>query len=100
MASTNGGQDWSASNQGLKYFDLRTFALDPSDPDGVYAGGSGGLFRKSKGTDFTSLPVPAPVVPPGQPAAAPGAGVISVTIDVANPQVLYANTASPYGCVY
>ncbi len=99
VGTTDGGLDWSASNQGLKYFDLRTLALDPSDKGEVYAGGIGGLFRKSKGTDFTRLSVPAPIVP-GVPAAAQGAGVISLTIDAANPQVLYANSASPYGCYF
>ena len=58
--STDGGASWSAANAGLQGPGVRTLAIDPQDPDTLYAGiGSfaTGLFRSKDGGASWSSPL-------------------------------------------
>ena len=51
--TTNGGQSWVAKSNGLTSADVRSLAIDPSNPQVVYAGlGEGrGIFKSTNGGD-------------------------------------------------
>lgn len=42
--STDGGQSWRAVSQGLANLTVFGLAIDPSNPDVLYAGGGSGVF--------------------------------------------------------
>jgi len=49
VKSTDGGATWTAVNTGLTNHAIRTLALDPQQPDTLYSGTNGGLFRTVDG---------------------------------------------------
>jgi photosystem II stability/assembly factor-like uncharacterized protein len=115
--STDGGQNWVAKSNGLTSLDVRALALDPSNPQTVYAGlGQGaGIYKSTNGGDqWTAineglnpvcpsylLPIgggaagfslePPPAKPLGQVyAAVPWTIIWDLVVDPTNPQTLYA----------
>jgi photosystem II stability/assembly factor-like uncharacterized protein len=52
--STNGGNSWVAINNGLGSSDIRSIAIDPVNPDVLYAGSGNGLgiFKSENGGDL------------------------------------------------
>lgn len=55
--STDGGQTWMPSNRGMLDYRITALAIDPADPQVVYAGGDSGDFFKSTdgGDSWTRL---------------------------------------------
>ena len=47
--STNGGTSWSSSNSGLAATSVSALAIDPQEPDTIYAGVAGALFKRTDG---------------------------------------------------
>lgn len=47
--SINGGESWSAVNQGLGNIDIHSLAIDPSNPNILYTGTSNGAFKTVNG---------------------------------------------------
>jgi photosystem II stability/assembly factor-like uncharacterized protein len=106
--STNAGTNWGAANTGLSIFDIRVLVGDPVDPATIYTGGGDGLFKSTdsggswnKLADFQVMCcTPSPGIPPGLSPPSTPAGVRSLLVDFTNPNILYAGTYRPNGCVY
>ena len=48
--STDGGETWSPANRGMLDYGITALAVNPADPQVVYAGGDGGeLFKSTDG---------------------------------------------------
>lgn len=47
--STNGGSNWQQSSNGITHLFINTIAIDPTNPNIVYAGSGGGFFRSMDG---------------------------------------------------
>jgi photosystem II stability/assembly factor-like uncharacterized protein len=47
--STDGGQSWRSVSQGLANLNVFALALDPANPDVLYAGGASGVFKTTTG---------------------------------------------------
>lgn len=79
--SVNGGADWTAINTGVNDAsgNVRSLAVDPANPDVVYAGDSGSVYKSVDGGLSWNR-------------ASNGlrGGANSLVIDPANPSVLYA----------
>jgi photosystem II stability/assembly factor-like uncharacterized protein len=105
--SSDAGRTWSAVNNGLGAASIHVLAGDPSDPSTVYAGGDGGLFKRTASGEnwtllgtFEATGAPPPGFPPpvtGFPSPAP-ASVDSMLIDGKNPGTLYIGTGRIGGC--
>jgi hypothetical protein len=68
--STNGGQSWTAVNDGLTDIFIDALAIDPSEPATLYAGGSSGLFKSTNGgQSWTTI---------NAGLISPGAGVLAI----------------------
>ncbi|HYR91800.1 MAG TPA: hypothetical protein VE422_47585 [Terriglobia bacterium] len=77
------GADWTEVNSGLRNLDVRVLAIDPVNPDTVYAGGDGGVYKSvNRGELWSSIGLNT---------------VRSLVIDFADPNVLYAGTTAPVG---
>jgi photosystem II stability/assembly factor-like uncharacterized protein len=84
--SINGGQNWTAANDGITTGYVETLVIDPQNPAILYAGtkghdGQGGIFKSSNNGESwaavnTGLPLPA--------------FVYSIAIDPQNTNTLYA----------
>jgi photosystem II stability/assembly factor-like uncharacterized protein len=85
LKTTDGGQSWNPSSNGLGGFDVRTLALNPIDANTLYAGGLGGVFQSSDGGASWN--------PAGLTAYTGG-----LVADSVNPNILYAQTGRPSGC--
>jgi photosystem II stability/assembly factor-like uncharacterized protein len=48
--SRDGGASWNAINQGLSNLNVFGLAIDPRNPDILYAGGGSGVFKKTTKT--------------------------------------------------
>ncbi len=49
--STDGGQSWRAVSQGLANLTVFALAIDPANPDVLYAGGGSGVFKTTTGAE-------------------------------------------------
>ncbi len=84
--SSDGGESWSPANQGMFDHSITALAVDPLNPQVIYAGSDfGSLFKSSDGaqtwTDLTSnLQANTPNAP---------RQIRSILIDPANPQLIY-----------
>jgi photosystem II stability/assembly factor-like uncharacterized protein len=67
--TTDGGETWGPSNEGLTTLNIRSMALSPLNPQIVYAGTNGsGLFRSMDGAK-TWTHVPLTLAPKAAPLA-------------------------------
>jgi photosystem II stability/assembly factor-like uncharacterized protein len=115
--STDAGTNWNETNTGLRVLNIGVLVADPVDPAIIYAGGDDGLFESiDSGTSWNQRAVfqvtccaPPPGLPPGlppPPSAIPPfppvapAGVGSLLIDFANPNVLYVGAHRIDGCFF
>jgi hypothetical protein len=72
------GSDWSEMNTGLADKNIRVLAIDPINPEFVYAGTPGGLYKSTNsGIEWSNLGLNR---------------VVSLAIDFQNPNTLYAGT--------
>ena len=79
--SINGGENWSAIDTGLP--GTFTFAIDPINPETIYAGHvSGGVLKSTDGGDHWSA----------INTGLTGNQVFAIAVDPAYPQTLYAGT--------
>jgi photosystem II stability/assembly factor-like uncharacterized protein len=88
--TTNGGTSWSLLNSGLPNF-ITDLAIDPQNPNTLYAGSSFGVFRSVDGganwnalnSGLTSLSVSALAISPNDPntvyAGTADAGVFAIS---------------------
>ncbi|MFQ5860605.1 MAG: family 16 glycoside hydrolase [Dehalococcoidia bacterium] len=60
--STDGGESWTPINQGLTTSNVATLALDPFDPQTLYAGTDRGLFVTTNGGEEWMLVGEAPAI--------------------------------------
>ena len=85
LKSTDGGQSWNASSDGLSKLDVRTLALNAVDQNTIYGGGFGGVFQSVDGGAHWN-----------------GTGLSAYTgsllVDVLNANVIYAQTGTSFGC--
>jgi photosystem II stability/assembly factor-like uncharacterized protein len=81
--SRNGGRSWSVI-EGLRDQSIRAFAQAPSNPDLLFAGTLGGIFKSSDAGKTWSL-----ISPPGSKEIHE---VESLAIDPVDPYVVYAGT--------
>jgi photosystem II stability/assembly factor-like uncharacterized protein len=115
--TTNGGQIWQAKNNGLQSLDIRSLAIDPKNPEIIYAGlGEGvGIFKSIDGGEQweatntgIQLQCPPSLMPVGKGVqgisftiaqgissgidyyAIPWTSVWDIVIDPANSQNIYA----------
>ncbi len=80
--SANGGADWTAINTNLDdNYDVRSLAVDPANPDVVYAGYPGRLYKSTDGGVTWNR----------ADNGLKGSGANSLVIDPVNPSVLYAS---------
>lgn len=95
--STNGGVSWTAANTGIPNVEIYVVAIDPSNPDTVYAGTGftpitcANLYKSTDGGarwTATSLATAVGLVEIGQPSCF--AAVHALAIDPTNPLILYA----------
>ena len=95
--STNGGVSWTFANSGIPNVEIYTLAIDPTNPNTIYAGtgfsGStcAGLYKSTDGGaswTVTPLAVAVGLVVIGQPSCF--AAVHSIAIDPTNPLTIYA----------
>lgn len=85
--STNGGQDWVASSQGLPSKAVFALAIDPTHPATVYAGTNKGVYR-SDDAAATWLPATSAI-----PLDSSGSSYIyALSVDPRQPATLYAGT--------
>lgn len=85
--STDGGSTWVSMNSGLPYGpSVRTFAIDPSNSNTVYAGLLAyGVFKSlNGGTSWTTANT-------GLPS---GADVYALSVDPVSPNIIYAATSA------
>ncbi|MFQ5854401.1 MAG: WD40/YVTN/BNR-like repeat-containing protein, partial [Anaerolineae bacterium] len=81
--SVNGGEKWDAINRGLTNLEIHDIAIDPSDPDVLYAATGEGVFRSTDGGGRWQ-------------AASQGllaSEVTSLAIHPSSPAVIYAGTS-------
>lgn len=87
--TTNGGDTWTVANSGLpEHCRVQALAIDPSDPDTLYAGvvyGSSALYRSVDGA-VTWEPI-------GADLPMYGNTVMTLVIDAKSPSTLYAGTS-------
>ncbi len=89
--STDGGASWTLMNNGLPYVShpiygwnyytiVWALAIDPLNPNTIYAGTADGIYKSTNGAGTWS------------PAknGLPGYGIFSIVIDPQNPQTIYA----------
>ncbi|MGA9351566.1 MAG: family 16 glycoside hydrolase [Anaerolineae bacterium] len=115
--TTSGGQIWVAKSNGLAGSDVRSLAIDPANPQVIYAGlgGGAGVFKSTNGGELweainagISIECPSYLLSMGQvkqgisleqpPRRSVGAdyysvpwtSVWSIVIDPTNPQIIYA----------
>ncbi len=91
--SGNAGADWNASSTGMQSVVVSALAVDPSDPNRIYAGTARGVARSTDAgatwsTDIAALPTSAGLAP----AIAVGS-VLALAIDPVGPTNVYAGTA-------
>jgi photosystem II stability/assembly factor-like uncharacterized protein len=80
--STDGGETWSPSNQGMLDYVITALAIDPTDPQVIYAGGEYGEFFKSMDSGQTWYNLRENLL--GQKEM-PGAEVNGIVIDPSDP---------------
>ncbi len=91
LKSTDGGASWTLMNNGLPYDSHPTYgydyyttvnalAIDPLNPNTIYAGTVNGIYKSTNGAGSWS---------PAQNGL-PGYGIFSIVIDPKNPNTLYA----------
>jgi len=49
LVSKDGCQSWQSSNTGLNSMSVNTLAIDPNNPDTIYAGTDGGAYISTDG---------------------------------------------------
>lgn len=76
--STDGGTSWTAMSNGLENIDVNALALDPVNPNTIYAGTRSGLYKSVNGGNSWNF-------------AGPSAQVISITVDPKRPATVYAS---------
>ena len=81
--SCDSGQNWISVSAGLPKSDVLTLAIDPSNPDVVYAGTGAGIAKSVDGGGSWNAANTDPAVAP----------VRALTIDPQNPATIYAGTA-------
>jgi len=80
--STNGGDTWAPSNQGMLDYVITSLAIDPTDPQVIYAGGDFGEFFKSLDGGQTWYNLTQNIY--GQPNV-PGGKIVGIAIDPSDP---------------
>lgn len=82
LKSTNSGESWSASSDGLPgIVEISSLVIDPATPSTLYAVTSSGLFKSTTaGESWTHLEV------------YPGSWVFALAVDPTTPAILYAAT--------
>lgn len=91
--SGNGGVDWNASNNGLQSVAVSALAVNPTNPNLVYAGTSRGVARSADGGSTWTTAVSASAVNAGLAPAIAVGSVLSLAIDPVEPTNVYAGTA-------
>jgi photosystem II stability/assembly factor-like uncharacterized protein len=81
--SITGGENWNTASAGLPIASVNALAIDPDDPNILYAGTSGGVFKTTNGGEIwtdanTGLPV---------------SSVNCLAIDAVAPNTLYVGTS-------
>jgi len=77
--------------------EIQSLAIDPSNPNFIYAGLARALLRSTNGGttwDTTALPIDANIYNGGQFVT------VVLVIDSANPKILYAGIQEPRGCLH
>jgi cysteine-rich repeat protein len=87
--TTNGGASWTALNSGLTDLNVKSLAIDPTNPQIMYAGTFSGTFKTTNGGTTWST------INSGLPLSKMGA-VNTLAIDPARPQTVYAGTGDGY----
>src|SRR5262249_15194924 len=111
MKTADGGSTWQTANDGLNVTDIRTLVADPSNASAMYAAvGTEGLFKSAdqaaSWSKLAAIQIPAAAAPNFTctepcPFDAGPAVILSLVIDPAHPQMLYAATARANGsCIY
>ena len=80
--STNGGETWAPSNQGMLDYVITALAIDPTDPQVIYAGGDFGELFKSIDGGQTWYNLTENLY--GQPNM-PGGKIAGIAIDPSDP---------------
>lgn len=81
--TTDGGDSWAESNNGLINMEIRALAIDPLNPDIMFAATAGGLFKSDDaGAQWDSTSLTDPLVR-------------SLAIDPQNTDVVYAGMYGP-----
>jgi len=116
--TTNGGGSWVAKNTGLTSTDARSLAIDPNNPQVIYAGlgGGAGIFKSTNGGDLwgavntgLNIECPSHLLPIGgvqqgmslqklpdipldltYSASVPWTSIWDIVIDPTNSQIVYA----------
>ena len=79
--SFNGGETWWPSNQGMLRIDIRSLAVDPQNPQNIFAGGSYrnyGLYKSENGGHQWTLTL--------------SHSISAIAIDYQHPNTVYAGT--------
>jgi photosystem II stability/assembly factor-like uncharacterized protein len=84
--STDGGENWSPANRGMIDYSITTLAIDPANPQTVYAGGNGGeLFKSADGGQTWDNLTDRLAVPSERSRSA----LRAILLDPATPQTVY-----------
>jgi hypothetical protein len=82
VESTDGGNTWNPSSQGLPETTVQTIAMDPTNPMTLYAGTRNGIFKTTNGGGQWA--------PTGLSSASAKTQHTSISINPHNPSTLYA----------
>jgi len=100
LRTADGGSTWSQANAGMPFYLVLALSSDPAGPGAIYAGGAGLFKTVDGGATWTRESSPHIGTEARFGFGGTDALIRSMAVDFTNPDVLYANTTRPGGCVF